>query len=423
MTARFFAALVFFQLGAHEAPELRNGVHADPAASTCSGLERLPVYVADPKLCVSVFAKNLAAARQFAFASNGDLFVNNGKISVLWDADHDGASGDDERSVFAKAPGLNHGLAFSRDERFLYASSDTHVYRWPYHPGLRAAEGAPEVVVRDIPTGGHITRTLAFDASGRLIVSVGSASNVDSSADELATRAQIRRYVLPNKIPNGGLAYKGGEVIARGMRNEVGLFVADDRMWGVENGRDDLMRDDLGGDIHNDNPGEKINAIDGQGSKYYGYPQCFVEYAAKGGKGRGTTWADRSIESSLRKDDAFCRDPKNVHPPAAVMPAHWAPLGIIQYSGKLLPFGGDLIIGAHGSWDRSPATGRLIARAVLHDGQVQSVTPIVGELSGDGTLKQGTWNARPVDLRQGPDDAIYVSDDFGGRILKIGYQR
>jgi glucose/arabinose dehydrogenase len=45
----------------------------------------------------------------------------------------------------------------------------------------------------------------------------------------------------------------------------------------------------------------------------------------------------------------------------------------------------------------------LVARAVLENGRVQE--------------------ARPVDIRQGPDEAIYVSDDLGGRVLKIGYRR
>jgi hypothetical protein len=29
-------------------------------------------------------------------------------------------------------------------------------------------------------------------------------------------------------------------------------------LWGVENGMDDLNRTDLGGDIHNENPGEEL---------------------------------------------------------------------------------------------------------------------------------------------------------------------
>ena len=42
---------------------------------------------------------------------------------------------------------------------------------------------------------------------------------------------------------------------ADGLRNEVGLaFDRHGVLWGVENGADNLMRSDLGGDIHNDNP-------------------------------------------------------------------------------------------------------------------------------------------------------------------------
>jgi hypothetical protein len=49
------------------------------------------------------------------------------------------------------------------------------------------------------------------------------------------------------------------KIIADGLRNEVGLrFDANGQLWGVENGADDLYRADLGGDIHNDNPGEEI---------------------------------------------------------------------------------------------------------------------------------------------------------------------
>jgi glucose/arabinose dehydrogenase len=64
----------------------------------------------------------------------------------------------------------------------------------------------------------------------------------------------------------------------------------------------------------------------------------------------------------------------------------------------------------------------LVARAVLENGREQSVKVIVGEMDGDGHLKEGNWEARPVDIRQGPDEAIYVSDDRGGRVLKIGYR-
>jgi len=85
------------------------------------------------------------------------------------------------------------------------------------------------------------------------------------------------------------------------MRNEVGLYVdAQDRLWGVENGRDYLSDPDFGGDIHGDNPGEEINVVDGNGATSYGYPFCYSEFSIPGGKGPGTEWADPSLEPALR---------------------------------------------------------------------------------------------------------------------------
>jgi glucose/arabinose dehydrogenase len=383
----------------------------------------LDVFVSDPRLCVYVYAQDVSGARQLAFAPNGDLFVNARKLIVLWDDDKNGTSDPNERATFGQASGLNHGVVFSRDAKFVYASSATTVFRWAYTTGQRMAQGAAEVVIKGIPDGGHSTRTLAFDSRGRLIVSIGSAGNVDTQKSDWDTRAQIRRYTIPATVPSGGLAYTSGEVLASGMRNEAGIFVdADDRIWGVENGRDNLSDDDLGGDIHNDNPGEEINLVDEQEPKFYGYPLCYTEFKVGGGRGQGTQWADQTLATSMQKTDDYCRNAAMVRPPVYAMPAHWAPLGVIRYTGRALPMNGDLIIGAHGSWNRDPASGRVIARAKLEGNKVTSFEVIVGEKDSAGKLREGSWSARPVDVRQGPDEAIYVSDDATGRVFKIGYE-
>jgi glucose/arabinose dehydrogenase len=393
------------------------------AADTCTGSSAYSAFVADPRLCVFVYARDLKAPRQMAFARNGDLFVNAGAVTVLWDANADGTSDSSERAKFASASGLGHGVALDREQRFVYASSMTAVYRWPYERGLREAKQAAELVIKNIPEAGHNTRTLQFDSRGRLYVSVGSASNVDDSEPLWNTRSQIRRFALPVTLAAGGVEYMQGEVVASGMRNEVGLFVdAQDRLWGVENGRDNLEDTDFGGDIHNDNPGEEINLVDGKGPTFYGYPFCYSEFKLDGGQGAGAQWADQTLDSAIRKTDAWCRDPANVRAPAFAMQGHFAPLGIIQYTGTALPFTSDFIITAHGSWNRSPPVGRLLARARYQDGAITSVEPIVGEKSSDGRLKQGSWDARPVDVQQGPDQALYFSDDLGGRVFKVGYR-
>jgi glucose/arabinose dehydrogenase len=393
------------------------GGSSAPPVSNCPG-GPANIWVGDPQLCVFEYASGLGAARGLAFAPSGDLFVNNGSVTVMFDADHDGASGDGERATFATAPGLNHGLVFSRDGRFVYASSPTTVYRWAYTTGARKAAGDAEIVVDGIPNGGHVTRTLVFDAGGRLYVSIGSASNVDDTDELAATRGQIRRYTIPEALPAGGLAYAAGEVVASGMRNEVGLYMdARDRMWGVENGRDLLTKD--GDDVHNANPAEKVNLIDGTGATFFGYPSCFTEFDLPGGKGPGAQWADPTLAPTAMKTDAWCRDPANVHAPAFALPAHWAPLGVAEYQGSLLPLGHDLIVSSHGSWNADPAVGRVLARLYRDGDTITRFEPIIGERGPDGGLRQGTWDARPVDVREGADGALYFSDDQGGRVFVV----
>jgi glucose/arabinose dehydrogenase len=386
--------------------------------SPCPG-EVADAWVSDGRYCVYVYASGLGRARQMAFAPNGDLFVNNGSVTVLFDDDGNGASADTERAAFATAPDLNHGLAFSRDGAHVYASSSTTVYRWRYTAGSRKATDAAEVVVSGIPGGGHVTRTLVFDSRGRLYVSVGSASNVDTDATALQTRGQIRRFDLPATLPAGGIAYSTGQVVASGMRNEVGLYMdARDRMWGVENGRDMLT---AAGDIHNGNPAEEVNLIDGAGSTYFGYPSCFTEFQMTGGNGPGTQWADTTLAAASRKTDAWCRDLAQVHPPAFALPAHWAPLGVLEYQGTQLPLGHDLIVTAHGSWNSDTPVGRVVARLHRNGDAITGFEPIVGERGPDNGLRQGQWNARPVDVREAADGTLYFSDDAGGRVFKISY--
>src|SRR5262245_17211325 len=251
-----------------------------PPPDSCSSVPVAAVmsaWTADPHYCMIQFATNLSAARQLAVAPNGDILVaTSGSVIALFDGNGDGVSDAGERSTFATAPSLNHGLAITATH--LYASSTTTVYRWPYTSGDRVASGPMETVVTGIESGGHSTRTLVVDAQNRLYVSVGSASNVDAPADPNtppASRALIKRYDL-SSIPAGGYAATAGEVFASGLRNEVGLSIdGKGRLWGVENGRDNLA---VGGDIHYDNPAEEVNLFDvNRPGRNYGYPFCWSE--------------------------------------------------------------------------------------------------------------------------------------------------
>ena len=54
----------------------------------CTDGMAIDAWVSDARYCVYAFASGLGGARQMAFAPNGDLFVNNGNVTVLSDDDH-----------------------------------------------------------------------------------------------------------------------------------------------------------------------------------------------------------------------------------------------------------------------------------------------------------------------------------------------
>jgi glucose/arabinose dehydrogenase len=197
-----------------------------------------------------------------AVASNGDVLVveresSIPQVRVLWDDDGDGVSSASERTVLAQMSGLNHGIAICNG--FLFASSDTQVYRWLYTEGSRTPLPDPIVVVHNINADGkggapmgHRTRTLAFDAVGNLYISVGSMGNVDADSH----RSRIRKFPGLCSAGDASVDFQTGETFADGLRNEVGLAFnssssSEQVLFGVENGPDKLEREDLGGDIHN----------------------------------------------------------------------------------------------------------------------------------------------------------------------------
>jgi glucose/arabinose dehydrogenase len=369
--------------------------------------------------CAWTWASGLSSPRGIMRNANGDLLVveaGSDRIALLFDGDGNGVSDTSERVTLAAASGLNHGIAMQGG--YLYASSDSTVYRWPYTGG-RQALGTAQTVVSGLPTGGHSTRTLLFDGDGRLYVAIGSGSNVDTNS----SRAKIIRYAA--SALSGGATYAQGEVFAEGLRNEVGLTLdSQGRVWGVENGLDNLIRTDLGGDIHNDNPGEELNLFATPGL-FYGYPYCWSEFLLPTGVGMGpnTQWAHPQSISDGTHTDVWCQNAANVVRPILSMQAHSAPLDIKFYSGGAFPadMNGSAIISFHGSWNRTAATGYKVVRVPFGSSGMPSGGPVpLLEYSGAGDTGSG-WPHRPVGIETGVDGRLFVSSDASGVIIAIGY--
>ena len=402
-------------------------------ASTC---RRGPPGITLPLgFCSQYFATTTQSVepRGIVKTGGGDILaLDRGRspaaVISLHDDDNNGVA--ESVTIVAEMNGLNHGVAVHN--AYVYASSDTTVWRWAYSQNQRVKSTAYQVVVRNINANGqggaprgHWTRTLIFDEHDYLYVSVGSVGNVD--VDDF--RSRIRRFKIPanGTLPSGGFDFQQGEIFATGLRNEVGLaFDRNKVLYGVENGADNLVRDDLGGDIHNDNPGEELNRfpIENLG-KHYGYPFCWTEYKlpksiSPGGK--GTIWAWPSTKAV--KNDQWCRD--NTVKPMLSMQAHSAPLGITFFnytyvgndtedcpSGGGFPqyMDGDAFIAFHGSWNRNPPTGYKVVRVPMNrNGSPKVDDPIDFLCHGKGGAKFPN-GFRPVDVVFDKCNRLLVTSD------------
>ena len=180
-----------------------------------------------PNFCASIYTDGLQKPRGLHIDSDHDeiLLVKRGNSRVI-------RLDDDEKTVVtvASMSGLNHGIELAGG--YLYASSSTTVYRWPYQSGqiMTANDNdRREVIVGMGGTtisselgapGGHKTRTLAFDDEGYLYVSIGSNGNVDADS----FRSRIRRFDISAwDDATQPYIYNKGEVFADGLRNEVGM--------------------------------------------------------------------------------------------------------------------------------------------------------------------------------------------------------
>jgi len=377
--------------------------------ATCLAACDYPGASVPPGFCAELWANGLSRPRGIWTASNGDILVvesGNSQITVLWD---DGQRVS--RKVLATQSGLNHGIAVYGD--YLYASSPSTLYRWPYKPQDRTV-GAVSVVISNIPADGHRTRTPTFDSQGNLYLSLGSAGNVDRDS----SHAQVRRFNLQGSLPK---PWSSGQLWADGLRNEVGLrFDQQGRLWGVMNGMDNLARADLGGDIHNTNPAEELNLLSEPG-KFYGYPYCWAEYGLPNhGKGQGTMWAHGNTINDGIHTDAWCQNKTNVVKPAWPLPPHNAPLDIIFWYSSSFPsdYTGDAFVSMHGSWNRSPPSGYRVQRVHFTDGVPVKDTPFLWH-AGSEPWPNGF---RPVGLaiKNTPrGDVLLVSSDGTGDIVLV----
>ncbi len=347
----------------------------DPPNATIVA-ERL---AAPPGMRVQVYSADVPLARVMLFTPDGDLIVSRtraGVVSLLErDRNADGIA-DGHRVLFENLDGP-HGLALH--DGWLYVAERTAIRRVRFDAATGAASGSLEPVLTGLTTDGfHQTKTIGIGPDGWLYLAHGSSCNACVEKDP-------RRATVMRLRPDGS----GAEIYATGLRNSVGFDWApwDGALYATDNGRD-LLGDDF--------PPDELNRIE-QG-RFYGWPYV---------NGFGVADPDLGGE--------YAGDPVPTHPVHGFRP-HNAPLGIHFVRAAKLPAGYErtALVALHGSWNRSTPDGyKVVALRWRDDGKIEESDFLTGFLNDEGII------GRPAFVTEGPDGAIYVSDDYAGVVYRV----
>jgi glucose/arabinose dehydrogenase len=328
---------------------------------------------------LSLYKKDLPRARMLRFTPAGDLLVSRPRSGdiVLLRRDQDGDGQPDETQTVIEGLRRPQGMDFAGD--WLYVAESSRIGRIRFDHATGRTSGAYEVIVDGLTdNGNHWSKTLRIGPDGMLYLAQGSTCNVCEEKDP--RRATIMRFQSDGS---------DAEIYATGLRNSVGFdwtpWSGD--LYATENGRDRL------GD---DFPPCELNHI--EQSSFYGWP--FFH-------------GDNVPDPELGADPLTGqREPV---PPAHSFRAHNAPLGITFPDTENWPGDFDRIalVALHGSWNRSSPDGYKVVSLHWTDKGIEERDFL------SGFYFQGKVSGRPVDVAQGPDGAIYVSDDFAGAIYRV----
>lgn len=367
-----------------------------------------------PGFSVKVFAAGLRGPRLMAFSPEGVLHVCNmraGQILALPDRNHDGVA--DEHIVVLEDLREAHSLTFYKGD--LYVAEEHQVIRALDADGDGIYEGR-EVFISDIPwEGWHDTRTLVFDEeNGKAYLSVGSpcdlcrmedGKQIVGHSDELVPQDPARGTVL--QFDDDGT---GRRIFATGVRNVIGMdfHPLTNELWGNNNGHDLEGRSA---------PPEWIDIL--RDGDFLGYP--FVHSYQ--------VWNDFAIPEYQpvlpigRQDSLRVLTQKR---PVALVPAHWAPMGIHFYTGAQFPR----------RYDNAAFVAFRAGKAKLSSHPGYKVQVLFSEPDGSnaamadfltgfqtGTTQDAVWGF-PVGLATDDEGSLFVSsDNRTDLILKVTHSQ
>ena len=410
------------------------GARAEVCDSDNGGLSLAPGF------CATVFADNLGHVRHMVVAPDNTLYANTwsgryfpnspppeaGFLIALKDTNGSGHADVIERFGWTPRQAGAGGSGIALYNGGLYAEESDKIMRYPLEAGSKAPKRAPSVVVSGLPlTGDHPMHPFVIDKEGALFVDVGSASNACEKKNraprspgqapcvEKETRAGIWKFDA-NKSDQ---EFSPAERYATGIRNGEGFaFDAEGRLFVTQHGRDQLFQSwshlftpQQSAEL----PAEEIVLLE-KGADY-GWPECYFDQF----QGKLVLAPEYGGDGKIV---AICADRT---PPVAAFPGHWAPNDLLIYRGNAFPNGyrGGAFVAFHGSWNRAPLPqeGYNVVFQPLSAGKTSGPYVVFAEGFAGAVKTPEKAAFRPGGLAEGPDGALYVSDDVHGRIWRIAY--
>lgn len=398
-------------------------------AITGKGPDQNPGLVLPPGFRASIISELKGRPRHIVATKNGSLYVKlrnlvDGKgIVQLRDTDKDGSY--EVVTSFGSFPGTGITL----QGNFLYASSDTEVFRYRLDEQDNVIDTAQaERIITGLKAGRqHQTKSITLDHDGHIYVNIGAYSNACQVEDRGLHSPGIPGCPLLDSA--GGIwqfradradqSYGEGIRYATGLRNVMGLDWnhQTNSLFVMQHGRDNL--NSSWPELYDTRssaelPSEvmyQIHKGDNAGWPYIYYDHLqkkkmlAPEYGGDGKKEGGREYID----------------------PVVAFPGHLAPNALLFYTGEGFPdkYRQGAFIAFHGSWNRAPEKqlGYFVAFVPFRGGRPAGKWEIFADnFAGTETVMNPREAAhRPCGLAQGSDGALYVSDDVKGTIYRIDY--
>lgn len=352
-------------------PELVQVAVADPRGFGVSGRTLL----APEGYTVSVVGAGLDEPRFMAFDEDGNLIATSANEGVIYRYPFAaGQLGEPEPLITGLSWPASVALFAADEGQYLYVGEPHQITRYAYDAA--GPVGEQEIIIPDLPTDGHATRTVEFGPDGMLYLAVGSSCNICVEEDEI-------RSTVSRANPDGSDL----QIIATGLRNPVGITFQPetDLLWATVN-----ERDNQGNEI----PPDLVTIVE-EGANY-GWPECMPP------------------DATPQEEGADC---SGVTPPTVGIQAHSAPLGLAFLDGERVPadLQGDLIVAQHGSWNREPPAAPKLLLIDFEDGQPVGARDFVTGWQDEAGNRWG----RPAGVVVAPDGSVIVSDDEAGLLYRI----